>query len=649
MRLQLHSIPSYCLYIFIFFSSLQVSAKEKDTNIQSVVHLLDYLSKDYPMAVREGEILDNAEYAEMQEFSDKIFNLAQKIKLPSESGQSILSDLNDLKTFVLNKASSKKIKDVAEKAKWAIIKATGYEVAPVNWPDNANGKSLYMQNCVQCHGPKGAGNGSLAIGLKPAPANFLNDSLMMGLSPFEAYNTVNLGVEGTAMRSFTELTDKEAWDLAFYVKSLRFQKQKIDSVSLKKIFDEEYSNTTLKDVATLSDNELINKLDPDIQGQKKLKALRVFSPSGKLPQSSLTVARDYLHQALLNYKNGKKDEARQKALAAYLEGIEPVEVRLKANDPAFTSQLEQKMMDVRQVIEQGKNSSEVENKINNALSTIDSAEKMMKDEKLNYWLSFFLAASIMLREGLEAFLIIALILALIRSTPKAKKALPYIHGGWITAILMGVAGWFLSDWIIGISGQNREIMEGMISLIAVIVLAFVGFWLHNHSHSKKWKEFIEKKIGAQLKGERMIGLAFFSFMVVFREAFESILFLQAIGLETQAGDQSSIGFGVLAAFALIGLLAFLFLKYSKKIPVRQLFRYSSWVITLLAIILIGKGIHAIQEAGWLSVTGFPVSLKIDWLGIYPTTETLISQVVLLGFLLLLYYLSSHRNRVVQVK
>tara|TARA_Y100000815_G_scaffold239491_1_gene234438 strand:- start:306 stop:482 length:177 start_codon:yes stop_codon:yes gene_type:complete len=58
----------------------------------------------------------------------------------------------------------------------------------------------------------------------------------------------------------------------------------------------------------------------------------------------------------------------------------------------------------------------------------------------------------MLREGLEAFLIIALILALIRSTPKAKKALPYIHGGWITAILLGVAGWFLSDWIIGISG-----------------------------------------------------------------------------------------------------------------------------------------------------------------------------------------------------
>ncbi|SFZ94746.1 high-affinity iron transporter [Flaviramulus basaltis] len=648
MRLQLHSIPVYFPYIFIFFASFQVSAKEKNTNIQSIIHLLDYLSKDYPMAVRDGEIIDKAEYAEMQEFSLKIFNLAKAINLPSESGQSILSDLNDLKTFVKNKASSKKIKDLTEKVKWAIIKATGYEVAPLNWPDKANGQSLYLQNCVQCHGATGDGNGNLAVGLKPAPANFLNDSLMTDLSPFEAYNTIKLGVEGTAMRAFTELTDKEAWDLAFYAKSLRFQKQKIDSVSLKKTFDQEYGNTSLKDVATLSDNELLNKLGSDIPGQKKLKALRIFSPSGKLSQSSLTIARDYLHQTLNSYKNGNKDEARQNALAAYLEGIEPVEVRLKANDPEFTSHLEQKMMDVRQGIEKGENSSEVENKINSALSTIDRAEKMMKDEKLNYWLSFFLAASIMLREGLEAFLIIALILALIRSTPRAKKALPYIHGGWITAILMGVAGWLLSDWVINISGKNREIMEGMISLIAVIVLAFVGFWLHNHSHSKKWKEFIEKKVGAQLNGEKMFGLAFFSFMVVFREAFESILFLQAIGLETQSGVQSSIGFGVLAAFALIGLLAVLFLKYSKKIPVRQLFRYSSWIITLLAVILIGKGVHAIQEAGWISVTGFSNSFKIDWLGIYPTLESQMSQLVLLGVLMLLYYLSNYRNRIIKI-
>src|SRR5690606_8593727 len=146
----------------------------------------------------------------------------------------------------------------------------------------------------------------------------------------------------------------------------------------------------------------------------------------------------------------------------------------------------------------------VQEKINNALSAIGAAEQMMADQRLSYWLSFFLAASIMLREGLEAFLIIALILALIRSTEGAKKALPYVHGGWMAAVLVGIAGWFLSDWIIGISGQNREIMEGAISLVAVIVLVFIGFWLHDHSHTKKWKEFVENRIGAQLQGKNMI-------------------------------------------------------------------------------------------------------------------------------------------------
>tara|TARA_R110001592_G_scaffold131360_3_gene345093 strand:- start:2821 stop:4770 length:1950 start_codon:yes stop_codon:yes gene_type:complete len=649
MRLYLYPISSYFIFLVLLFSTLNVSAKEKDNNIQSVIHLLDYLSKDYPMAVSNGKILNTTEYAEMQEFSEKIYDFAKAIKFPTEFGQSILSDLNNLKTLVQNKAPSKEIKDLAEKVKWTLIKVTGYEVTPKNWPDKKSGKSLYLKNCIQCHGSKGDGNGSIAIGLKPAPTNFLNDSLMANLSPFEAFNTIKLGVQGTAMSAFTELTDKEAWDLAFFLKSLRFQKQKIDSISLKKIFALEFGNTWLKDVTTLSDNELINKLGQETQAKRKLQALRIFSPSAKQSKSSLIIAKDYLDQALTSYKNGNKFEARQKALAAYLEGIEPVEIRLKANDPKFTSELEQKMMNVRQVIEQGKNSIEVESKIKGALLAIDSAEKMMKDKKLNYGLSFFLAASIMLREGLEAFLIIALILALIRSTPGAKKALPYIHGGWISAILIGVVGWFLSDWVIAISGKNREVMEGLISLVAVIVLIFVGFWLHNHSHSKKWKEFIEKKIGAKLKGEKMIGLAFFSFIIVFREAFESILFLQAIGLETQSGDQSSIGFGVLAAFALIVLLAFLFLKYSKRIPVRQLFRYSSWVITLLAVILMGKGVHAIQEAGWLSITGLPIFLKIEWLGIYPTLESIISQMVLLGILILLYYLSNYRNRVFKIR
>ena len=637
------------LIALLSYSNIYATTIKDESNIQTIIHLLDYLSKDYPAAVKNGAIIDEGEYLEMKEFSETILSLSKKLELTKKQANQIQRDLMDLRANVLNKVSHQKIKAVTSKVKWAIINFTEFEISPLNWPNIDNGQKLFLNNCIQCHGASGNGKGKLAVGLNPAPTNFLNDTIMREVSPFQAYNTIKLGVEGTAMQSFGMLSDKEVWDLSFYIKSLRFNATFADSLELKEIFDKVSNEVSLKDVATLSDKELIQKLGyEDSVTYKKLKALRIFSLHETSTENSLVVARNYLNAVLLDYKEGNKKSARQNALNAYLEGIEPVEVRLKANDPEFTSHLEQQMMAVRQAIESSKSISTVQAEIANALSMIDRADQLMRDTKLNYWLSFFLAASIMLREGLEAFLIIALILALIK-TSGTKKALPYVHGGWIMAILTGIAGWFLSDWIIGISGKNREIMEGLISLIAVIVLAFVGFWLHNHSHSKKWKEFIEKKIGKQLRGEKMLGLAVFSFMVVFREAFESILFLQAISLETKTGDGSSIGLGVIAAFTLIALLAVIFVKYSKRIPVRQLFRYSSWVITLLAIILIGKGVHAVQEAGWVSVTSFPISLKIDWLGVYPTNETLMAQVVLLGFLLLLYYVSNHRNKAIQVK
>ena len=634
---------SLCLVNLTGFS------QSENKNFQTTIHLLDYISRDYTAAVQNGEVIDEAEFAEMQEFSDKVYLLIEESNLPQNNKLLILSQLKELGKQIEKKAPHKSINALAQQARRDIIKTTDLKTAPLVWPNLENGKSLYVQHCTPCHGENGGGDGKLAAGLKPAPTNFLNANLMQEISPFQAYNTIKLGVEGTAMQSFATLSDKEIWDLAFYIKALRFTPQADQNSELQQKFDQANNTVNLEEVATLSDVELIKRLSNDDSSDNELllTALRTQSPGDNAQKYSLDKARNYLKSALQNYTSGSYSSAREDALAAYLEGIEPSEARLKANAPTFTASLEQQMFKIREVIEKKGDKAQVEKEIDNGLAMLRQAEEMMQDKKLNYWLSFALSASIMLREGLEAFLILALILALIRSS-RLKKALPWVHGGWITAILLGVAGWFFSDWVIGISGKNREIMEGMISLVAVIVLAFVGFWLHDHSHAKNWKKFIEEKISKQLKKDKMFGIAFFSFMVVFREAFESILFLQAISLETQPAHQSSIGLGVLAAFVMISLFAILFVRYSKKIPVRQLFRYSAWAITLLALILIGKGVHSIQEAGWLSVTGFPVSVSVDWLGIYPTIETISAQVVLLLLMLLLYYLSYRRVRLISV-
>lgn len=631
------------LTIFFLFSSFSNHAADSSSpNAEVVIHLLDYIARDYSEGVQNGVVVNQQEYQEMLEFSDQAYNLTHEGKFIPQDALSLIDDLQRLRSIIKDKKPAEAISKLSREIRNKIIEITGVATAPSIWPNSDNGKILYEKNCASCHGTTGLGDGISADGLDPAPTNFHDKELMLQVSPFQAYNTIKLGVNGTSMRAFTELSEDEMWELAFYIKGLRFEDEDIDTTALRTHFEDAFNEIALKDVATHSDEDLLEMLDsktttPEIH----LQALRLLRPTGLETINSLAVAVENLNSALKNYSNGNKSLARTNALTAYLEGIEPIEARLKANDPAFTIQMEQQMLNIRQAIEQDKGIIHLQQETDKALAMITQADDLMKNNKLNFWLTFILAASIMIREGLEAFLVLAVVLALIRTTG-VKKALPWLHGGWITAVILGIAGWFLSDYIIQFGGKNREIMEGLVSLFAVVVLLFVGFWLHNNSHAKKWKEFIENKIGRFLQKDKMFGLAAFSFMVVFREAFEVILFLQAINLESKPENKSAIGLGVLAAVACIAIMVYTYQKYSKRIPVRQLFLYSSWIIMLLAIILMGKGVHSLQESGWISVTGYTWLIRIDWLGLYPTLETILAQLALIMVIFITYLIHNMR-------
>lgn len=640
------NLKKYLLFVIMLlpFFNRQALAENGNDNTQMVIHLLDYIARDYAAAVEDGQIINAEEYGEMLEFSATVNEIVQPIleKYPQEK-KSILSQVQQLRTLVEQKADRTKIAALSRNIKSAIIEVTGYQVAPLKWPDLARGKMLYAQYCTPCHGIKGNGQGKLAQGLTPAPTNFLDNTLMKQVAPFQSFNTIRLGIEGTAMRGFEELEDEKVWDLAFYIQSLRYQPAEGELARPQQIAEEALEETDLAEVATLSDQELLRHLEGDPEeAMKKLLSLRLHIP-GEGSRNSLHLASQFLRESLRAYQEGSGSLARQKALAAYLEGIEPVEAQLQANNPAFVIELERQMFQLRNAIENNEPANVVEAEIKASLALVSEAASMMKDTKLTFWLSFLLSASILLREGIEAFLIIAVMLTIIRAAG-IKKALPWVHGGWITAVLLGFAGWYLSDLLLKISGQDREVLEGAVALFAVVVLLYVGFWLHSNSHAKQWKVFIEKKVTKLVKTENMLGLAAFSFMAVFREAFESVLFLQAIKLETSPENQSSIGLGVLAAFIIIAVLMVLFLKYAQKIPIRQLFRYSAWMVTLLAVILLGKGIHSIQESGLFSATMFPFQLRVDWLGIYPTLETILGQAVLLVVIAGLWYWNSKRAR-----
>ena len=235
---------------------------------------------------------------------------------------------------------------------------------------------------------------------------------------------------------------------------------------------------------------------------------------------------------------------------------------------------------------------------------------------------------ILLREGLEALLVvIALATVLLRTN--RKDALKYLHFGWILALFAGVATWAAAQSLISISGASREIMEGVGALLAAIVLFYVGFWMHNKSHAAQWQTYIQRQVDTHLKTGTLWGLAALSFVAVYREIFETVLFYQSLLTQSDASTYSSVIAGFITGVGLLSILAWLLIRYSIKLPITRFFSATTYLLLALAFVLMGKAISALQEAAVVSISPFPVHVQIEWLGIYSTWQGILAQGLIL--------------------
>ena len=607
-------------------------------DIRTFISLIDYIGSDYNNAVKDGKVINSNEYLEMNEFINKAVDLFNKTDLKINSGERIdLSrELAKLKSFIEKKRSKEEVFSSAAKIKSAILKLNLIETAPANWPDIQNGENLYQFNCSSCHGVNGNGEGILSKTLIPKPANFLNDTLMENISPFKIYNTVRLGISGTSMVPFTQLTDKEIWDLSFYVNSLRYKnKYKLTEDSLEKLYNKALSKTSLEEVSTLSDKLLLTKMGENNKSDTlQLTALRLHNTQSD-KNLSINITLTLLDELLNLYQKSEFDKAEDKALFAYLEGIEPFEQQLQAINSELKDELEAIMYKLRADIKNREIFEIIQNDVAKAQTLISDANFAMQNKNYSFGFAFILAASIILREGIEAFLIIITILGVLKSINE-NKAVKWVHGGWIAALIVGIVSMFFVSLIVSFNAQSRELMEGFGSLFAVILLLYVGFWLHSKTEAKKWKEFVEHKIMKLVNNNNMIGLAVISFVVVFREAFESAIFLSAIELQIDQSAKSGVYLGAISSLILVLLLAWIALKFAVKLPIMKLFKYSAVTIVFLSIVLAGKGIQAFQESGYVSITQIPIKLNLPLIGFYPTMETTIAQLFVLVFTLVLW-------------
>jgi high-affinity iron transporter len=167
--------------------------------------------------------------------------------------------------------------------------------------------------------------------------------------------------------------------------------------------------------------------------------------------------------------------------------------------------------------------------------------------------------------------------------------------------------------------------EGATALLAAGILFYVGFWMHQALNARRWTRLVEEKMRRALDGRTLFGLTLISFVAVYREVFETVLFYQALWPQVRAGAQGALLGGALTAAVVLAAVTWCIFALGVKLPLRQFFATSGVVMFVLAVILAGKGMVALQEAGRIPISpiDFP---RIELLGLYPTLQSVLAQV-----------------------
>jgi high-affinity iron transporter len=171
-------------------------------------------------------------------------------------------------------------------------------------------------------------------------------------------------------------------------------------------------------------------------------------------------------------------------------------------------------------------------------------------------------------------------------------------------------------------------MEGFISIFAAVALFYVGYWLHTRTEAKRWQAFIQDKVQNVLSKKSIFGLVGISFFAVYREAFEVVLFYQALWLQNENSHNAVLGGFATGVVALLAATLAIF-KLGLRMPLKYFFGATGTLLYIMAFIFAGTGINQLQAAGWVPATPLNFPPPVPLLGVYPTLETLAAQALLL--------------------
>ncbi|HLI29449.1 MAG TPA: FTR1 family protein, partial [Chloroflexota bacterium] len=245
------------------------------------------------------------------------------------------------------------------------------------------------------------------------------------------------------------------------------------------------------------------------------------------------------------------------------------------------------------------------------------------------------AGIILLREGFEALLVVAALVAFLQRSGNADKQ-RWVWGGAGAGVAASIVVAILAQLLLSraVANVSREVIEGVTGLVAAVMLLYVGYWLHSKASLGAWQAYIRTQTLAALQRNRLLGLALIAFLAVFREGAETVLFY--IGLAPSIGLHELL-LGLAGGAAALLVLAAAMLGLGVRIPVRPFFLLATALIYYLCFKFVGMSLHALQVAGVLQATPLRWVPAWELFGLFPTWETTLGQVVLLvliGLLLL---------------
>jgi high-affinity iron transporter len=354
-------------------------------------------------------------------------------------------------------------------------------------------------------------------------------------------------------------------------------------------------------------------------------------------RAEIDKAGELITQSLQAYKRGDEQEAYTLARDAYLDHYEFVEIPMRLRDPDAVLDTEFDFQRLRNDIQDGKSVDTIRGDVADVRAGLVRSDRVLADKGVAAPLiAFLFSFTILFREGIEAVLLIAILLGSLAAGSAQNYKRP-LGLGVLAAVGATLLTWLLTTLVIDLAPVNRELLEAITALVAVVVLVVVSFWLVARLEQRRRMEFMRARVASAMAAGTTVAFVGLGFTAVYREGFETVLFYQALALFAQGLGLWVLLGAIAGAIALAGV-AYAILKLGKQLPLKPLLITGASILLLLSVAFAGNAVRSLQSADMVRAT------PVDWprlpvfvaelTGIHPTREGLIVQAVLLGIFVL---------------